>query len=100
MNYSIDYLCVNRLQKIYTFHNPSTIIGDNNPKTNSPQADHHCWKSNDIPNNEVKYIINIVGKTKNIKTHIFVILFKLIIISPLLNIKSLGSFDIAKCHLQ
>ena len=100
MNYTIDDLCVNRLQKIYTFHNQSTIIGDNTPKINSPQADHHCGNSNDIPNNEVKYIIKIIGKTKDIKTHICIILFKLIIISPLLNIKSHGSFDVENYHIQ
>ena len=81
MNYTIDYLCVNRLQKIYTFHNPSMTIGDIAPKINSPQAETHCWNSNDIPNNEVKYIIKIIGKTKDIKTHICIILFKLVIIS-------------------
>ena len=84
MNYTIDYLCVNRLQKIYiyAFHNQSMTIGDIAPKINSPQAEADCLNSNDIPNNEVKYIIKIIGKTKDIKTHICIILFKLIIISP------------------
>ena len=41
MNYNIDYLCVNILQKIYTFHNQSMTIGDIAPKINSPQAETH-----------------------------------------------------------
>ena len=56
-------------------------IGDIAPKINSTQVETHCENSNDIPNNEVKYIIKIIGKTKDIKTNICTILFKLIIIS-------------------
>ena len=64
MNYTIDYLCVNRLQKIYTFHNPSMTIGDIAPKINSPQAETHCCSKNELQNISVLYKHTNIGTIK------------------------------------
>ncbi len=57
-------------------------IGDIAPKINSPQAETHCLNSNDIPNNEVKYIIKIIGKTNNSINRTSKHLFKIFINNP------------------